>query len=76
MHYRDPAAALVGMSPACLIDKDPAHQCGRDTEEVRAARRRCAANIHEPEIDLMIECRWLYGYGPRFAVELPAGDAA
>jgi hypothetical protein len=76
MHHRDSSAALVGMSSPCLIDNNPPHQCGRDTKEVRATRKCCAANIHEPEIDLVNEYRWLQGDGARFAAELPAGNAA
>jgi hypothetical protein len=76
MHHRDPSAALVGMPPPGLVDKNPAHQRGRDTEEMRATGKCCAANVHEPEIDLVNECRWLDGDGRRFAAELPAGDAA
>jgi hypothetical protein len=76
MHYRDPSAALAGMSPPSLIDKNPAHQRGRDTKEMRAARKGCAANIHESEIDLVNECSGLDGNGRRFAAELAAGNAA
>jgi hypothetical protein len=64
------------MSSPCLIDKNPAHQCGCHTEEVRATRRCCAANIHESEINLVNEGSWLDGDGRRFAAELPTGDAA
>lgn len=64
------------MSPPSLIDENPAHDCGRDTEEMRATRQCGAADIHEPEIDLVNERGWLDGDGRRFAAELPAGDAA
>lgn len=64
------------MSSPGLIDENPAHQCSRDTEEVRATRRWRTADINESEIHLVNECRWLDGDGRRFAAELPTGDAA
>jgi hypothetical protein len=76
MDHRDSSAALVGMSPPSVIHKNPAHQRGRDTEEMRATRKCCAANIHESEIDLVNEYSWLDADGRRFAAELPASDAA
>ena len=64
------------MPPPRLIDKNPAHQCGRDIKEIPATRQRGAANVHQPEIDLMDEGRRLYGDDRRFSAELPARDTS
>jgi hypothetical protein len=75
MQHRDPSATLVGPSPTCVIDEDLPHEGGGDTIEVRSARERCAACIHEPQVDLMDESCRLYREPWRFAAELTACHA-
>ena len=71
--HRGAAAALVGPPPAGVVDEDLAHQPRRDRKEVRAALQRHAIHIHEPQEDLVHECRRLEGVSGRFPPEMAAG---
>jgi hypothetical protein len=70
------SAALLGAAQPRLVDQDPPHHPGRDSEKVGAVAPFHLPLIDQPDVRLVNECRRLEGVTGRFAKHIRRGHAA